>query len=48
MLVAGGGTRMVVQTTFPSGEAMAQLIAMGMEEGFAAAVGQIDDVLDQI
>ncbi|WP_346270760.1 hypothetical protein [Pseudonocardia sp.] len=31
--------------TFPSLEAMEQLIAMGMEEGMAAAVGQIDQLL---
>ena len=41
----GGGTRMVVVTTFPSAEAMDQLIAMGMEEGMTAAMGQIDDLL---
>ncbi len=41
----GGGTRMVVVTTFPSAEAMQQLIAMGMEEGMNAAMGQIDDLL---
>ena len=41
----GGGTRMVIETTFPSTEAMEQLIAMGMEEGMAAALGQIDGLL---
>jgi uncharacterized protein YndB with AHSA1/START domain len=41
----GGGTRMVVETTFPSVEAMEQLLDMGMEEGFAAAVSQADDIL---
>jgi uncharacterized protein YndB with AHSA1/START domain len=41
----GGGTRMVIVTTFPSTEAMEQLIAMGMEEGMAGALGQIDAIL---
>lgn len=40
-----GGTRMVIETTFPSPEAMEQVIAMGVEEGFALAVGQMDDIL---
>ena len=40
-----GGTRMSVETTFPSAEAMDQLLAMGMEEGLTLAVGQIDELL---
>ncbi len=40
-----GGTRMVTVTTFPSVEALEQVLAMGMEEGMKAAMGQIDDVL---
>lgn len=32
-------------TTFPSLEALEQLLAMGMEEGMKAAMGQIDAVL---
>lgn len=40
-----GGTRMAIETTFPSREAMEQLVAMGMEDGMTAAVGQIDDLL---
>jgi uncharacterized protein YndB with AHSA1/START domain len=40
-----GGTRMVTVTTFPSLEALEQLLRMGMEEGMKAAMGQIDDVL---
>jgi uncharacterized protein YndB with AHSA1/START domain len=40
-----GGTRMVIETAFPSTEAMEQLVAMGMEEGIAAALGQIDEIL---
>lgn len=41
----GGGTRMTIETTFPSREAMDQIISMGMDEGMAAALGQIDDLL---
>lgn len=40
-----GGTRMVTVTTCPSLEALDQLLAMGMEEGMKAAMGQIDAVL---
>ena len=39
------GTRMRVTTVFPTAQAMEQLITMGMEEGMAAAMGQIDDLL---
>ena len=42
---APGGTLMTTVTTFPSMEAMEQLLAMGMEEGIRAAAGQMDDVL---
>lgn len=41
----GAGTRMSITTTFPSEEAMERLISMGMEEGMAAAMGQIDAIL---
>ncbi len=41
----GDGTRMVTATTFPSLEALEQLLEMGMEEGMKAAMGQIDSVL---
>jgi uncharacterized protein YndB with AHSA1/START domain len=41
----GGATAMAVETTFPSLEAMEQLVSMGMEEGMAAALGQIDALL---
>jgi uncharacterized protein YndB with AHSA1/START domain len=41
----GGGTRMVVISTFPDVEAMERLMAMGMDEGIKASVGQIDEVL---
>lgn len=40
-----GGTRMVTVTTFPSLQALNQLLEMGMEEGMRAAMGQIDGVL---
>jgi hypothetical protein len=43
---AGAGvTRMLVETIFPSHEQMEQYLAIGMAEGFAASVGQIDAVL---
>lgn len=40
-----GGTRMTTLTTFPSLQALEQLLNMGMEEGMKAAMGQIDAVL---
>jgi uncharacterized protein YndB with AHSA1/START domain len=40
-----GGTRMIIESTFPSLEAMEQMIAMGMEEGITLAIGQIDELL---
>jgi uncharacterized protein YndB with AHSA1/START domain len=40
-----GGTRMTIETTFPSEEAMDQLLSIGFEEGMSTAVGQIEDVL---
>jgi uncharacterized protein YndB with AHSA1/START domain len=43
-----GGTRMVTVTTFPSVEALEQLLAMGMEAGMRAAMGQIDGVLAEV
>jgi len=42
---SGGGTTMTILTNFPSPEAMQQLLEMGMEEGIAAAMGQIDALL---
>jgi uncharacterized protein YndB with AHSA1/START domain len=41
----GGGTKMVMTSTFPSLEAMEQLTDMGMEEGLRAAMAQMDVVL---
>jgi uncharacterized protein YndB with AHSA1/START domain len=43
--IAAGRTRMSIVSTFPSTEAMEQLIAMGMEQGLTEAVGQIDAIL---
>ena len=40
-----GGTRMVIESTYPSAEAMVQLMEMGMEEGITAAIGQMDGLL---
>jgi uncharacterized protein YndB with AHSA1/START domain len=40
-----GGTRMAIESTFPTAEAMEQITSMGMEEGITQAVGQIDDLL---
>ena len=39
------GTRMEIRSTFASREDMEKLMAMGMEEGLRAAVGQADSVL---
>lgn len=41
----GGGTLMTIQSRFPSLEAMERLVEMGMEEGMAAALGQMDQIL---
>lgn len=38
----GGGTVMTIETTFPSIEAMGQMVEMGMEEGITLAINQID------
>jgi uncharacterized protein YndB with AHSA1/START domain len=43
--VSSGTTRMTITSQFASVEAMEQLLAMGMEEGFVSAVAQIDDIL---
>lgn len=43
--VPGGATSMHIETRFPSPEAMAQMIEMGMEEGLSAAMGQIEAIL---
>ncbi|MGZ6372484.1 MAG: SRPBCC family protein [Candidatus Limnocylindria bacterium] len=43
--IGAGRTRMSIESTFPSTEAMEKLLAMGMEEGMKEAVGQIDAIL---
>jgi len=43
--IGGGRTRMSIESTFPSPEAMEQVLALGMEEGLTLAVGQIDAIL---
>ncbi|GAA3687485.1 SRPBCC domain-containing protein [Arthrobacter ginkgonis] len=40
-----GRTRMTIVSTFESAEQQEQMLAMGMEEGMAEAVGQIDALL---
>jgi uncharacterized protein YndB with AHSA1/START domain len=42
---AGAGSRVTAVTTFPSVEAMQQMVEMGMEEGMRSAMGQLDGVL---
>ena len=36
---------MTIESTFPSTEAMEQMISMGMEEGIQEAINQIDGIL---
>jgi uncharacterized protein YndB with AHSA1/START domain len=43
--IEDGRTRMSIDSTFPSHEAMEQVLAMGMEEGITQAVGQIGAIL---
>ncbi len=43
--LAGGGTQMVITTSWDSIEAMEQILAMGTEDGITAAVAQIDGLL---
>jgi uncharacterized protein YndB with AHSA1/START domain len=45
---AGGGSSMVIEAAFPSGEAMDRLLLMGFEGGLSAAVGQIDALLPEL
>jgi uncharacterized protein YndB with AHSA1/START domain len=42
------GSRMSITTTFPSDEAMEQLVSMGMDEGMSQALGQIDAILAEL
>lgn len=44
----GGGTQLMIETTFPSLQAMNELAEMGMEEGMTAAMGQMDDILHEL
>jgi uncharacterized protein YndB with AHSA1/START domain len=39
------GSQMLITSTFPSREAMEQMVSMGMEEGIQQALGQIDGIL---
>lgn len=43
-----GTTRMRIESHFPSSEAMAQMLEMGMEEGIRMAVGQADAILAEL
>ena len=43
--IGSGRTRMAIVCTFPSTEAMEQLLGFGMEEGLKQAVAQIDALL---
>src|SRR5215208_4217888 len=43
--IDGGHTRMSIESSFPSAEALEQVLGMGMEEGLTQAVGQIDAIL---
>ena len=40
-----GGTRMMIEGTFPSEGAMERFLSMGMEEGITGSVSQIDGLL---
>ena len=43
--IDGGRTRMSIESRYPSADAMAKFLAMGMEQGLTMAVGQIDAIL---
>jgi len=43
--LGNGRTRMRIENSFPSLEAMEQLLGFGMEEGLTQALGQIDAIL---
>jgi len=40
-----GRTRMTIAASFDSLEALEKVLAMGMQEGMALALGQIDEIL---
>ena len=44
----GTGTRMTMVSRFATLEQMEQLVGMGMLEGMAAAMGQIDGILEEV
>ena len=44
----GDGSRFTSVTTFPNTSAMEKVLSMGMEEGVTLALGQLDDVLDDL
>ena len=44
----GDMARMSITTTYPSAEAMEQILDMGMEEGLTEAVGQTDALLAEV
>ena len=46
--IESGATRMTIESTFPSLEAMEQLVEMGMVEGMTEALGQIESILSEI
>jgi uncharacterized protein YndB with AHSA1/START domain len=41
----GGGVQVTILSTFPSLEALEEMLAMGMEEGLKGAMSQIDAIL---
>lgn len=43
-----GGTRMVIESRYPSREALEQIMGMGMEEGITLALGQADALLAEV
>lgn len=43
----GGGTTMTMTSTFPSADALQQMLDMGVEQGITGAINQIDDILLQ-
>jgi uncharacterized protein YndB with AHSA1/START domain len=43
----GAGTKVTVEITFASESDMNQLLTMGFEEGFTAALGNLDEVLSK-
>jgi uncharacterized protein YndB with AHSA1/START domain len=40
-----GGTRMTLTSSFASAEQLDEMIQLGMEQGLAGALGQIDEIL---